>query len=283
MKIIAKSEKGFGASVRGLDLTKDPQKHREDLEAALAIFSVLHLQDQDLSDQDQLTLSGLFGTLNISFLDPEKRRTSDLRLNEVSNLRPGGTVQRAGDPADYADTNLLWHTDLSFKRPSARLTFLNARELPGVPPPTEYCDMRAAWDALPVARQVALEGLEVEHSAIWARSRTGFTEFSDRERAKVPPVRHPLVRTHHRSGRKSLYLSSSGSHIIGWPVDEGRALLEDLMRFATQDEFLYRHEWKRYDLLIWDDSTTVHRAVPFMPTGERRVLRWSAALEEVAA
>jgi len=81
------------------------------------------------------------------------------------------------------------------------------------------------------------------------------------------------VQTHPRSGRKGLYLASHASHIVGMPVDEGRALLKELVEHATQPRFVYRHKWQVGDLLIWDNRCTMHRATPFDDFAERRDLR----------
>ena len=108
---------------------------------------------------------------------------------------------------------------------------------------TEFADLRAAWDALPEARQRQLDGLIVEHSIFRSRSQIGFADFNDEIYRQLPPVPQALVRHNPASGRTSLYLASHASHIVGWPVEEGRALIEELIAFATQPQFVYRHRW----------------------------------------
>lgn len=93
-----------------------------------------------------------------------------------------------------------------------------------------------------------------------------------------PPVVHPLVRTHPRTGRKSFYLASHASHVVGMPQEEGQALIEELTAHATQAQFVYAHHWKPHDLVMWDDRWTMHRSTPYSGT-EPRVLRWSGVLE----
>jgi alpha-ketoglutarate-dependent 2,4-dichlorophenoxyacetate dioxygenase len=171
--------------------------------------------------------------------------------------------------------NQLWHTDSSFKRIPAKCSLLSARELPSPGPmgggETEFADMRAAWDALPEARKCQLDGLAVEHSIFRSRSQIGFADFNDAIFKELPPVRQALVRHHRYSGRTSLYLASHASHIIGRPVEEGRALIEELIAFATQPQFVYRHRWTVGDLVIWDNRCTMHRGRPYDDT-QRRVL-----------
>ena len=134
-----------------------------------------------------------------------------------------------------------------------------------MPPPTEYADMRAAWDALPAERQAELEQLQVIHNVLRSREQVGFTadKFSAETLKILPPVSHPLVRVHPFNGRKSLYLASHASHIEGWPVEEGRALLAELIAFATQPQFTYSHDWRKHDFVLWDDRWTMHRATPY--------------------
>ena len=130
-----------------------------------------------------------------------------------------------------------------------------------------------------------LDGLVVEHSIFRSRSQIGFVDFNDEIFKQLPPVRQALVRHHRYSGRASLYLASHASHVIGWPVEEGRALIEELIAFATQPRFVYRHRWNVGDLVMWDNRCTMHRGRPYDDT-QRRVLHrttvsdWANTLEQ---
>lgn len=269
----------FAAQVTGIDLRQPLSRDTyEKLEDALATYGVLGIPSQPIDDAQQVQFSSGFGPLHQASRDPAQRRIKDPNFQDVSNLNLQGEIARSGERA-YSDANLLWHTDLSFVAASARITVLSARELPAEPPPTEFADMRAAWDALPTDHQRELEGLQVEHSVLTSRAKTGYTRFTEAERKVLPPVTHPLVRRHPRSGRKSLYLASHASHIIGWPVEKGRALLADLIEYATQPQFVFAYQWNPFDVLMWDDTCTMHRAVPFDSRNQRRELRWNAVVE----
>jgi alpha-ketoglutarate-dependent 2,4-dichlorophenoxyacetate dioxygenase len=158
--------------------------------------------------------------------------------------------------------NQLWHTDSSFKFVPARCSLLSAREIPPAGGETEFADLRAAYDALPEERQRALDGLVAEHSIFRSRALIGFTEFNEDIRNELPPVPQLIVRRHAGSGRKTLYLASHASHIVGWPVADGRLLLLDLNTHATQRDFVYSHTWRVGDLVIWDNRWTMHRGRP---------------------
>ena len=272
----------FGAQVDGLDLRlalSGPDF--ETIERALARYCLLSFRSQMVDDEQQLVFSGRFGRVHRSVMDSSRRRLADARFGDVSNMdKDGNLLNEGSERRKFGDANLLWHTDLSFMAAPARVTVLSARQLPPEPPPTEYADMRAAWDALSPERQQALEGLQVEHSLLASRERAGFTGFTAEERAKAPPAVQPLVRTHRRSGRKSLYLSAHAHRVIGMPDEEGKALLDELTAFATQPRFVFSYDWHPRDLVCWDDSCTMHRAVPFDSARFVRELRWNAICEQ---
>jgi alpha-ketoglutarate-dependent 2,4-dichlorophenoxyacetate dioxygenase len=149
-----------------------------------------------------------------------------------------------------------------------------------LPPPsafgdgeTEFADMRAAYDALPDATKAAVNDLIVQHDVFWSRAQVGFTDFPQGERDQYPPSPQRLVRTHPGSKRKTLYLSAHASHIVGWPVADGRLLLLDLNEHATQRRFVYSHTWRLGDLVIWDNRCTMHRGRPHDETKARDLRR----------
>jgi alpha-ketoglutarate-dependent 2,4-dichlorophenoxyacetate dioxygenase len=123
--------------------------------------------------------------------------------------------------------------------------------------------MRAAYNALDDASKAEIEDLVCEHSLIYSRETIGFVDLTPEEREHFRPVRHRLVRTDPRTGRKSLFLSAHAGAIAGWTIPEARMLLRDLTEHATQPQFVYRHRWRPGDLVIWDNRTTMHRVRRF--------------------
>ena len=182
-------------------------------------------------------------------------------------------MDRADRRRMYSLGNRLWHSDSSFQNPPARYSMLSAKEVPSAGGETEYADMRAAYDAFPAALKEQIEDLRAFHSIIYSRSTIGFTEFSDAERAQFPGAEQPLVHVHPGSQRKSVYIASHASHVIGWPVPDGRILLRELLALATLPQFVYRHTWRVGDFVIWDNRCTMHRGLAFDETRERRDLR----------
>jgi alpha-ketoglutarate-dependent 2,4-dichlorophenoxyacetate dioxygenase len=267
----------LGAEVRGVDLTRPvmPEIFAE-IDAAFNRYGILVFPEQPVTDEQQLSFSRLFGPLEVNpnYAGAKMRLRPDVA--DISNLDAEGRVLARDDRRNLFNIgNQLWHTDSSFKRIPAKCSLLSARELPSSGPmgggETEFADLRAAWDALPDARKRKLQGLVVEHSIFRSRSQLGFADFNDEIYKELPPVPQALVRHHRYSGRTSLYLASHASHIIGWPVEEGRALIEELIAFATEPQFVYQHRWTVGDLVMWDNRCTMHRGRPYDDT-QRRVL-----------
>ena len=263
----------LGAEVRGVGLTRPvmPEVFAE-IDGAFNRYGILVFPEQPVTDEQQLAFSRLFGPLEVNpnYAGAKMRLRPDVA--DISNLDAEGRVLARDDRRNLFNIgNQLWHTDSSFKCVPAKCSLLSARELPESGGETEFADLRAAWDALPEARKRELDGLVVEHSIFRSRSQIGFADFNDDIFKELPPVPQALVRHHRYSGRTSLYLASHASHIIGWSVEEGRALIEELIAFATQPQFVYRHRWTVGDLLMWDNRCTMHRGRPY-DDKQRRVL-----------
>jgi alpha-ketoglutarate-dependent 2,4-dichlorophenoxyacetate dioxygenase len=267
----------LGAEIRGVDLTRPVASGVfAEIEAAFNRYGILVFPEQPVTDEQQLAFSRLFGPLEVNpnYAGAKMRLRADIA--DISNLDAEGQVLARDDRRNLFNLgNQLWHTDSSFKQVPAKCSLLSAREIPSPGPmgggETEFADLRAAWDALPETKKRQFDGLVVEHSIFRSRSQIGFADFNDEIFKQLPPVRQALVRHHPASGRTSLYLASHASHIIGWPIEEGRALIEELIAFATQPRFVYQHRWTVGDLVIWDNRCTMHRGRPYDDT-QRRVL-----------
>jgi alpha-ketoglutarate-dependent 2,4-dichlorophenoxyacetate dioxygenase len=263
----------IGAEVRGVDITRPvtPEIFAE-IDVAFSRYGVLVFPSQPVTDEQQLAFSRLFGPLEVNpnYAGAKMRLRPDIA--DISNLDPEGRVLVRDDRRNLFNLgNQLWHTDSSFKHVPAKCSLLSARELPSSGGETEFADLRAAWDALSEPRKRQLEGLVVEHSIFRSRSQIGFADFNDEIFRQLPPVPQALVRHHRYSSRTSLYLASHASHVIGRPVEEGRALIEELIAFATRPQFVYQHRWTVGDLVMWDNRCTMHRGRPYDDT-QRRVL-----------
>ncbi|WP_158258621.1 TauD/TfdA dioxygenase family protein [Rhodopila globiformis] len=262
--------------------------------AALKTYPVLVFRDQHLTDAQLRDFALRFGPLEIGrpAARPGRRRLAIPQIGDVSNLDEDGKVRALTDKRRLDSLgNRLWHTDASYMPVPVVFGFLHAVTLPPPSPfgngETEFADMRAAYDALPQATRDAIDPLVAEHDIFWSRAQIGFTDFEPGDREKYPPSPQRLVRRHPVTGRKNLYLSAHASHIVGWPVADGRLLLLDLTSHATQPGFVYSHDWRVGDLLIWDNRCTMHRGRPhdeMQPRDLRRatMLDTASTLDEAA-
>jgi alpha-ketoglutarate-dependent 2,4-dichlorophenoxyacetate dioxygenase len=264
----------FVARLTGLDLSRPlDEGDFGQVRDAFHRYAVVVFPEQALTDDEQIAFSERFGPLEVSLRKDRQRRIDNPRISDISNVDEKDSVFDPDDErAIYNAGNRLWHSDSSFKRVPAMASLLSGREVPPEGGETEYADLRGAWDALPADRQRGLEALVAEHSFVYSRGLIGYDQFTDAERAAVPPVPQAVVRTHPATGRKSLYLGSHASHILGRPVEEGRALLRELLEFATQPQFVYRHVWRQHDLVMWDNRCALHRGRPWDERRFRRVM-----------
>jgi alpha-ketoglutarate-dependent 2,4-dichlorophenoxyacetate dioxygenase len=267
----------FVGEVSGVDLCSPVKVDFLEISEALDRYAVLVFRDQQLTDEQQIAFSRLFGSLETSIgtiRKDRKHRLPSSVLADISNLDENNNIRSTSDRWRMMMlANQLWHTDSSFKRVPGKISLLSAHEVPPYGGETEFADLRAAYDALGQETKERIEDLVAEHSIFHSRSLIGYTEFSDEERAALPPVLQAIVRMHPGSGRKTLYLASHASHIIGWPVALGRALLDELIAFATQPRFVYQHRWRAGDLVVWDNRCTLHRGRPYDDVKFRRDMR----------
>lgn len=275
----------FFAEVTGVDL-REPLTDEvwRQIEAAFNDHAILLFRNQPLTDEQHIAFSERFGPVIIAtnyHWKTEKRRVHE-QMADISNIGNDGNILPSDDERRmHSRANALWHTDNTFKIIPSRCSLLLAREVPEEGGDTEFADMRAAYDALPQSKKDEIEDLVAEHSIFYSRSLLGYDGFTDGARAELPPVPQVLVRYNPVTGRKALYIASHASHIVGWPVEKGRALLDELMSHATQPQFTYRHEWRPGDLILWDNRCTMHRATEYDDLGARRDLQRTTVSDEI--
>jgi alpha-ketoglutarate-dependent 2,4-dichlorophenoxyacetate dioxygenase len=284
---------GFVGEVSGIDITQPLTPSQvQALEAGMDRYAVLVYHDQPFTDEQQKAFSRNFGPLEQTTggnVTKAAERRLDVEMADVSNLgsdhKPLGREDRR---RLFNLGNQLWHSDSSFRAIPAKYSILSGRIVVDAGGNTEFADMRAAYDALDPKTKTDIEDLVCEHSLIYSRGTLGFSDLSDEERQMFKPVRQRLVRVHPVTGRKSLYLSSHAGTIIGWPMPEARAFLRDLNEHAVQPQFTYAHKWRQYDLVMWDNRSTMHRVRRFDETKVRDMRRTTVAgdsmtVEQMAA
>jgi alpha-ketoglutarate-dependent taurine dioxygenase len=247
-----------------------------DVEAVLDEHGVVVLRGAHVDDEDLVAFSRLLGDLVVA-------PTGEHELPEIQTitLDPGKTNPVL---AAFRRGNFFWHIDGVHDAIPQKATFLSAREVAEEGGDTEFASTYAAYAALPDDERARLDGLRVVHSFAAAQARAN-RDATAEERAgweRVPAREHPLVWTH-RDGRRSLLIGVTASHVVGWDAAESDALLAELLAWATRPEFVLRHQWRAGDLVMWDNTGMLHRAMPFEPTSRRLLHRTTVVGTEAVA
>ena len=279
----------FVAFVSEVDLKKDLQENQiKEIDNAINTFSVLVFRDQDINDDEQVRFTKYFGEIEASGNKSNITKAKDRRLStdlaDVSNLDKNNKPFTKDDPRRIFNLgNRLWHTDSSFKEIPAKYSLLSARNISKEGGNTEFADMRSAYDNLDAKTKQKVEDMVCEHSLIYSRQRLGFDmtrELSSEEIKNFTPVEQPLVRTNKLTNRKTIFLSSHIGKIRDWIRPDSMCFIDDLIEYATQSKFKYVHQWSQYDLIIWDNRQTMHRARAFDDLKENRDMRRTTVLGE---
>ena len=266
----------FVAEASGVSLAQplSPEAVRA-IEAAMDKYAVLVWRGQPMTPEEQMRFAASFGRLDngLKKVFKRKERLPYEELIDISNVGYDGKVVARDAPKNLSNfANMLWHSDSSFQNPRAAYSMLSAVVLPSWGGDTEFTDLRAAYDALPARTKVEVADLKAEHYALHTRLMLGDDAYTDEQKQAMPPVVWPLAGKHRTSGRDVLFVGVHATHIIGWPVAEGRMYLHDLLEHATQRQFVYTHKWQVGDLVMWDNRATLHRGRRY-DIAERRELR----------
>jgi len=232
---------------------------------------VLVFRDVNFSDEDQLAFSQTLGALDT----PGGKTMTKISLDKEEQ-------KEAPYMVDYLRGSFYWHIDGSTDDVPAFATLLTARRLSETGGHTEFANTYAAYDELPEAEKEALAHVRVVHSLEAAqRYVSPEPSYAELQSWRARPAKtHPLIWTH-RSGRKSLVLGATASHVEGMDREEGTALLCRLRDWATQPQFVCQHQWTLGDLLIWDNTGTMHRVTEY-PLGSPRLMHRTSLLGEEA-
>ncbi|MDE2301897.1 MAG: TauD/TfdA family dioxygenase [Sphingomonadales bacterium] len=242
-----------------------------EIRALLVARGVVMMRDIDLTDEEHRRLAGTLGEVRLGTF---KKEGEDglMKVTQDEKVNP--------EYAKFFFGSLMWHMDGHYEEVPPFATVVRPRVLPPESH-TDFANTYAAYEDLSDEDKALVEGLTVVHtmqSALFpAKPDCTVEEFA--LWASYPERAHPLV-WHHRSGRKSLILSTSGAWIPGLHKVESAELLQRLMRHATQPRYVYRHTWRPNDLLLWDNTGTMHRARPHDPAHARVLARFTLNGEE---
>jgi alpha-ketoglutarate-dependent taurine dioxygenase len=219
-------------------------------------------------------------------LDDEAQLRFSRQLGEVVRSRAGEVFPVSLDPAvnraaDYLKGTFLWHMDGTTEGTPIKATMLTARHVAMVGGGTEFASTYAAWENLPESERKKYQDLRVVHSMA-ASQRLAHPNHTEAELAawQAMPSQEMSLVWKRRDGRSSLVIGASADYIVGMSPDESRAVLDELLAWSTQNRFCYSHEWQIGDVVIWDNTGMLHRALPYSAQSERLMHRTTIVGEE---
>ena len=257
------------------DQLVEPQTASE-AQCALGEHGVVVYREVNISDEQLLAFSRLLGKLVV-----QPTGEHDYPEIQTITLDPAKTNALL---ASYRQGNFHWHIDGAIDEYPQKATLLTARAVDPAGGDTEFANTYAAYAALTDDERAQIADLQVVHSFAHAQALANQDATEDQRRSwdRVPARVHPLVWTR-SNGRQSLLLGATAAEIVDWPASKGRALLERLLNWSTQPQFTLRHKWRKGDLVMWDNTGMLHRALPFEPTSVRLLHRTTLVGEEPVA
>ena len=256
----------FGAEVLGVTLSRDMDADVfNEIKALWLRYEVLLFRDQQIEKEDLIGFSGRIGPLEIHLREEWLSKTHP-ELLQITNIRENGKPTGA-----LADGEVGWHFDQIYLPKPAIASLLYSVKIPPTGGGTHFADMTAAYARLPRHLKDVVDGRTAVQSYV-AFNQMYSTDTNAKQ--KTSDIVHPLVRTHPYSGRRALYVCPGMTvRVNGLPADESRSVLDELFAWTAREEFVYRHEWRVSDALLWDNACTMHRRDDFNGEYERLMLR----------
>jgi alpha-ketoglutarate-dependent taurine dioxygenase len=247
----------------------------EQCQQLLAEYGVVVYREAHISDPDLVAFSRLLGDVVVApaGAHPDYPEISPVTMDPSKSALAG--LRRS---------TIFWHTDGLTDKVPQKATLLTAREVADDGGDTEFANTYAAYEAFSEEKKVELGGYRVVHS-VTASQLLLTPDPTPEQRAKwdrAPSREHPLVWTRH-DGRKSLLIGATAGEIVGMDRESGRAVLDDILAWATQPQFVLHHRWTVGDLVVWDNTGMLHRAIPYEPTSRRLMHRTTLVGEEAIA
>ena len=265
----------FAAELIGANCAKPDAALVNLVEDLMREHAVLCIRGQShIDDERHLAFARAFGPLELPGNTPHNGGRVAFGLYDVSNLGPDGAVIDPDSPrARISKGNELFHADSSFNDLPSKWSMLRGVIVTAEGGETETIDMRAVYDALPRATKDRVAGLRAQHNYFHSRRKAGAkVDESGNPLAPYMRAEHPLVRPS-ASGRPALFVGAHTERIVGLDEPESKALIEELIAFATQPRFIYAHKWRTGDILIWDNRCTLHRGTAYDYSHHKRDMR----------
>ena len=272
MKIIP-LPRSLGAEVIGLDLSLPLSSiDAEILKEAYLNHLLLLFRNQKIHDEDLIKVSSIFGEI---MLPPAQHERASIQESDAApEITVVSNVKINGVPiGELGDGEVIWHSDYSFKEVVGGMRILHGIKIPpsNAGGSTEFANMYAAFNDLPADLKEYVLNHSIKHDIAYDTNRAlrmGATPVTDPTQGKGPV--HPMVSTHPESNCNSLFLGRRLAHyIMGESLDKSEEILDRLWEHATQERYIYRHEWAENDVVLWDNRCVIHRRGPFNSSHDR--------------
>jgi alpha-ketoglutarate-dependent 2,4-dichlorophenoxyacetate dioxygenase len=260
----------LGCEILGLSLAEAVDEVLFDkVYEAFLDYELILFRKVDLSPATQVAFARRFGEVQIHVMN-QYHGAEHPEIYKLSNVdaqgRPNGKHPDKG--------TMYWHTDGSWRERTGQSTMMYSEVVPEEGGETQFADMYAAYERMSPAWKKKIEGRKAVHNLDFSRTRRhGHDPMTPEQRAKVPPVAHPIVRTHPETGRRAIFLGDHAEYIEGMDYEEGRALIEELNVLVTPPDAVYSHKWKPGECMVWDNRCLLHRATGFDTARHSRVMR----------
>ena len=259
----------MGAEILGVDLARPlPPGVFAKLEELFLEYKVLCFRDQSLTIDQQVAFTELWGPPLEHTMAGHVQGGPQNFVQIASNATPEGKPNGKHPDA----TAMRWHTDRSWRPEPALATLLYGVDVPSAGGDTLFCNTAMAYEALSEGVKRRIDAMRVIHSVEYSRRAADGPPATEYELRIGPPTPHPLARKHPITGQRAIFLGCHAWKIDGMSEEKGRALIDELMAFATQDRFVYRHSWRRHDFVMWDNRCTFHAATPYDTFKEVRTM-----------
>jgi taurine dioxygenase len=261
----------FGCEILDISLTDAAGERMFDkvYEAFLAHQLIL-FRNVDLPPATQVAFARRFGEVQIHVMNQYQGYQAHPEIYVLTNVdaqgRPNGKHPDKG--------TLYWHTDGSWRERTGQATMMYSEIVPEEGGETQFADMYGAYARLSPAWKKKIEGRKAVHNLDFSRTRRhGHEPMTAEQKAKVPPIPHPIVRTHPETQRKAIFLGDHAEYIEGMDYKEGRAMIEELNELITPSAAIYSHRWQPHECMVWDNRSLLHRATGFDTARHGRVMR----------
>lgn len=256
---LRKLSHALGAEVCDVDVGRPMgEAYFGEIYRAFLDHGILLFRNQDITREQHIEFSRRFGELDRHEALPRDRHPQHPELLMVTN-----EPKPDGSPSDTKYTGRQWHSDMSFTTSPSLGSLLRSYAVPEVGGDTLFANMTMAYDALSDGMKALiadLHGIHQSGTRKIANAATG-PERAGEQRRLNPPIAQPVVRVHPETGRKALYIGEKVNRFDGMTEEESRPLIDYLVRHATRPEFVYRHQWRKNDIVVWDNRCTMHQAL----------------------